>query len=616
MKKYIVKGKSEKEIVEKTSSVLGVDAERLKYEILSVKKGFFGKIKEIEMKIWTEDSEEVIELKKENSEEKIEAQYIEKEKSISDYFKIEINKSGVFGVIVKGDELREEEFNKILLEMFFYLEKRGIKDVNREAVRNMLLRKNEEEVKIAEYIENYYIDGEAAIYISDDKMEAWIEISEPVRGNDVIYEDIIKEIEKKGIKFGIEYELLKESLEKKIYGKRISFAKGDFPQNGKNGEIEHQFETDISPKFYIDEMGRVDYKTIINSVRNVAMGDVVAVIIPNTKGINGKNIFGESVNAEEGLEKKFIKGDNVIEGMNPHELISMINGRVTLKKDEINVYPVHEVQGDVDLKSGNIDFLGVVIIKGNVRDGFKVKAKGEIIVEGLVEDAIVIGGGNIFIKNGIVGKEGGSGIIQAEGSVNTKFIQNMKVIAKKNVEVLEHILSSVVEADEGVFAMNGKGKIIGGKMVAGRKIAAREAGNMYGVKTEIEIGITEQMYARKIKVDTEYNGKVDELEKIELGLRKVLDNLYWKNPEFDKVKYINELKKDIIKISEEKYIIDEAIKRSKKGEVFIRDTMFRGVVLKIDGIQMNSKESFNYVRFYLNDKKEIGIGSFDEDENK
>ena len=162
---------------------------------------------------------------------------------------------------------------------------------------------------------------------------------------------------------------------------------------------------------------------------------------------------------------------NVIEGMNQDELIAMIDGRVSLKNEEINILPVYEVNGDVDLKSGNIDFLGVVIIKGNVRDGFKVKAEGDVIVEGLVEDATIISGANIFVKNGILGKEGGNGIIRAEGSVNTKFLQNIKVNAKKNIEVLDHILNSDVEADDCILAINGKGKIIGGRVVAGIKIA-------------------------------------------------------------------------------------------------------------------------------------------------
>lgn len=616
MKKYIVKGKSEKEIVEKTSSVLGVNPEKLKYEILNVKKGFFGKINEVEMKIWVESMEEYEITKKEIIESETEEKEENKRVAVTDYFNLEINKKGVFGKILNGVEIKEEEFNKMLLEIFFYLEKREVKNINKEAVRAIMLNKKGEPVKIADYIENYYIDGTFEIGISEDKMEGWLELGEPIRGNDVSYDKVLFEIEKKGIKYGIEYELIKESVLNKVYNKKIVFAKGDLPQKGKDAEIEYKFETDISPKFYIDEMGRVDYKTIINSVKNVDMGAVVAVIIPQENGIDGKNILGEVIKSEHGEEKKFIKGDNVIEGMNSNELISMIAGRVTLKKNEINVYPVLEIFGDVDLKSGNIDFLGVVIIKGNVRDGFKVNAKGDIIVEGLVEDAIVTSGGDIFIKSGIVGKEGGNGIVKAEGSVNTKFIQNMKVTAKKNIEVLEHILSSFIEADEGVFALNGKGKIIGGKIIAGKKIAAREAGNMYGVKTEIEIGITEQMYFQKIKTDTEYNGKVDELEKIELGLRKVLDNLYWKNPEMDKVKYINDLKKDIVRISEEKYKIDDAVKKIKKGEIFIRDTMFKGVVLKIDGVQINSKESFNYVRFYLNDKNEIGVGSFDEEERK
>jgi uncharacterized protein len=612
MKKYIVKGKSEKEIVEKTSSVLGVEIERLRYEVLNVKKGFLGKINEIEMKIWVEVEEEA--LKMDIKEKLIEVE--EKERSVTDYFKIEINKKGIFGMILEEAELKEEEFNKNLLEMFFYLEKREIKNIDKESVRTILLNKSKKPLKIADYIEDYYIDSYFIIEISEDKMEAYLELSEPLRGNDVDYEMILSEIEKKGIKYGVEIEKIKEIILNKIYNKKIIFAKGDLPQKGRDGEIEYRFETDISPKFYIDEMGRVDYKTIINSVKNVGIGDIVAVIIPHEDGNDGKNIFGEIIKSEKGEEKKFIKGDNVIEGMNSNELISMIAGRVTLKKNEINVYPVLEIFGDVDLKSGNIDFFGVVIIKGNVRDGFKVNAKGDIIVEGLVEDAVVTSGGNIFIKSGILGKEGGSGSVKSEGSINTKFIQNMKIEARKNVEVLEHILSSFVEADGGIFALNGKGKIIGGKIIAGKKIAAREVGNMYGVKTEIEIGITEHMYSQKIKIDTEYNGKVDEVEKIEMGLRKVLDNLYWKNPEMDKAKYISDLKKDILRISEEKHKNDEAIKKIKKGEIFIRDTMFRGVVLKIDGVQINSKESFNYVRFYLNDKKEIDIGSFEEDDSR
>ncbi|MBO6100931.1 MAG: DUF342 domain-containing protein, partial [Spirochaetaceae bacterium] len=38
----------------------------------------------------------------------------------------------------------------------------------------------------------------------------------------------------------------------------------------------------------------------------------------------------------------------------------------------------------VNIKTGNITFLGTVIVKGNVDDGFNVKASGNIEVYGTV----------------------------------------------------------------------------------------------------------------------------------------------------------------------------------------------------------------------------------------
>lgn len=618
LKKYIVKGKNEREILEKTSSVLGVEKEQLEYEVLGIKKGIFGKIKEVELKIWCKNiiaDSNFVEKDKENFEEDA-VNKSKRELKTEDFFEVFIEKKGIYGKIEKGTEIKKEEFNKYLLEMFLYLEKREIKGVDKEKVRDILLKCSGEKVKIAEYIENYYIDGKFEIGVTEDKMTAFVKIDKAVRGNEVRIEEVLEMAERQGIKYGVNKAALKEKIDRGLINEKIVFANGDFPVDGDNGRIEYMFETDLSPKFYIDDMGRVDYKTIINSIKNIKMGDVVAVRIPYSEGIGGKNVFGEAVKAKAGEDKKFIKGENVIEGMNQDELIAMIDGRVSLKNEEINILPVYEVNGDVDLKSGNIDFLGVVIIKGNVRDGFKVKAEGDVIVEGLVEDATIISGANIFVKNGILGKEGGNGIIRAEGSVNTKFLQNIKVNAKKNIEVLDHILNSDVEADDCILAINGKGKIIGGRVVAGIKIAAREAGNIYGVKCELEIGVTEQLYNMKIKVDTEYNSKVDEVEKIELGVKKAVEKLYWKNPELDRVKYINELKKEIMKISEEKHNIDEKIKRSKRGSIFIRDTLFKGVIIKIDGVQINPKENFNYVRFYLGDEKEVAVGTFDEEEGK
>ena len=142
LKKYIVKGKNEREILEKTSSVLGVEKEQLEYEVLGIKKGIFGKIKEVELKIWCKNiiaDSNFVEKDKENFEEDA-VNKSKRELKTEDFFEVFIEKKGIYGKIEKGTEIKKEEFNKYLLEMFLYLEKREIKGVDKEKVRDILLK--------------------------------------------------------------------------------------------------------------------------------------------------------------------------------------------------------------------------------------------------------------------------------------------------------------------------------------------------------------------------------------------------------------------------------------------------------------------------------------------
>ena len=68
-------------------------------------------------------------------------------------------------------------------------------------------------------------------------------------------------------------------------------------------------------------------------------------------------------------------GKNVV--CNPEMTImyAAIDGLFTLTGGEtINVFPIYEVNGDVDYHTGNIDFVGTVVIRGNVLTGFRIRA--------------------------------------------------------------------------------------------------------------------------------------------------------------------------------------------------------------------------------------------------
>lgn len=614
MKKFLVKGKSIEEILESVSEALNVDKGCLKYEITGQKKGVFGFGRELEVKIWAEKIEHSSEMEKQ--EEIVEKEKVVEERNmVEEYFEVEVNKEGVNARMKKRYEGDREGLNSLMLDSFLYLDMRGVLNYDMAVVRKVFTENRTNFLKIADYDENYYVDAKVKIDISEDKMEGRIEIIRPERGNDIKRETVEDEIAKSGIKYGINSEILNRICSEKIYGEKIVFAVGELPENGEDARVVYRFDEESEPQFLIDDFGRVDFKTIINKIKNITRGEVIAEKVEKTNGKNGRNIFGEEVAAVPGKDIEFNKGINVIEGMNENQLISMIDGRIGVVEGKINIFPVLEVEGDVDLKSGNINFAGAVTIKGNVRDGFKVVAKGDIIIGGLVEDAIIESESNIYVQNGIMGKENesGYGYVKAGGILHSKFLQNIRVESKRGIEVSEHILNSYVQSEGKVMALSGKGKILGGRIISGIEIRAKEIGNVYGVKTELEIGATESFQILKYKIENELREKVEELQKFEMGLKGYFDTLYWKNPELDKVKYLEELKKGIIKLSAEKNRIDEQHKKSLQGSIYIKDSVYHGVSVKIGGVQSYVKEKGGYLRYFLNEKKEISFGSYEEE---
>jgi len=83
---------------------------------------------------------------------------------------------------------------------------------------------------------------------------------------------------------------------------------------------------------------------------------------------------------------------------NPNVLISSIDGNVMLKGGLVMVDSVYIIPTSIDFKTGNVNYVGSLHIKGDVKSGFEVQSDNDIQIDGLVEDAKVVSGGNIIIK--------------------------------------------------------------------------------------------------------------------------------------------------------------------------------------------------------------------------
>jgi uncharacterized protein (DUF342 family) len=158
------------------------------------------------------------------------------------------------------------------------------------------------------------------------------------------------------------------------------------------------------------------------------------------------------------------------------------------------VDPLLVIKGDVDNTVGNLDVVGSLLVQGDIRDGFEVKATESITVKGIIEGAIVTAGLNVQVQVGINGSNHGR--ITAGGDVISGFIEMAGIEAGGSVFSSSIINSSVVCGDT-VQATGGRGVIVGGSITARGSVRALVIGHRAGRSMEISLGNSAAFVAEK-----------------------------------------------------------------------------------------------------------------------
>ena len=265
-------------------------------------------------------------------------------------------------------------------------------------------------------------DASFVIDVAMDEMQATITAMAPgVGGAEIMADTIASALSSQGIVAGINLTKIDEFIDHPVYGLPYVVAEAIKPQDGRDAYIEYNFETDRSKlKMQESETGQMNFKEL-NLIQNVVEGQPLAKKIPAERGKGGKTIFGRYLEAKNGKDINLPLGKNVTVDSDGHTILAATNGQVLLIGDKINVEPVMEIEGDVSIKTGNITFLGTVIVKGNVDDGFNIKASGNIEVYGTVGRSTLIADGNIIVSLGIMGRD--EGVIQAGKSLCHLFVK-------------------------------------------------------------------------------------------------------------------------------------------------------------------------------------------------
>lgn len=367
-------------------------------------------------------------------------------------------------------------------------------------------------------------DASFVIDVAMDEMQATITAMAPgVGGAEIMADTIASALSSQGIVAGINLTKIDEFIDHPVYGLPYVVAEAIKPQDGRDAYIEYNFETDRSKlKIQESETGQMNFKEL-NLIQNVVEGQPLAKKIPAERGKGGKTIFGRYLEAKNGKDINLPLGKNVTVDSDGHTILAATNGQVLLTGDKINVEPVMEIEGDVSIKTGNITFLGTVIVKGNVDDGFNIKASGNIEVYGTVGRSTLIADGNIIVSLGIMGRD--EGVIQAGKSLWAKFIQNTTVAVEEFVIVADGIINSNVTARKRILLQGKRAAIIGGHLFATEEISAKTVGSSGGgSETILEVGLDPQLKQRMTYISDTKNALAKELEENALNIQ-TLENM-------------------------------------------------------------------------------------------
>jgi uncharacterized protein (DUF342 family) len=330
------------------------------------------------------------------------------------------------------------------------------------------------------------VKAKPVITVASDGMAAELYLTPPANGGaGLTAAELQAALAAKGVVYGILPELL-EGLEKHpSYGQSITVAKGLAPVEGVAAELSYKIslDKDLKPREKPD--GTVDYKDL-GVFQSVKENDVLCEKTPATAGTAGCNVLGVTIPARPGKDLALPMGKNTKLSEDRLQLLAACEGQVDLIGQKLYVHNTFTLNSDVSNATGNINFLGNLIINGNVLSGFEVQATGNITVNGGVEGAKVVAGGNIVLKEGLNG--GGQGSVQAGGYIKAKYIQSGMAQAGGDVESA-FIQHSYIQSGGSIHLVGSKGTLAGGRAVARNNIhAVFVGGKSSPVATTLEVG--------------------------------------------------------------------------------------------------------------------------------
>lgn len=429
-------------------------------------------------------------------------------------------------------------------------------------------------------------DADITIQMDPDKMAAFISFSRSEgTGRKITMDRIHQAIEAQGITKGIipeAMETIQQAVEQEEPVSGLHFAQGQSAEEGGQEKLQFLIAMASGKNVTILADGRADYRNKDQITRVKAGTQIAKLLPPLSEPQSGWDITGKEIKPFTNKNRTIEIGEN-IEAQEEEEgiklLVATADGEIQYEKNTIQVLATHTVQGNVNLKTGNIKFPGTVQVTGDVESGFVVMSGGDIKIAGGVDAALLSAAGDILIKGGVKG--GRRGVLRAKQNIFAAFVEQATVLAVQDIKFSKAVMRSNIKAN-GRLLLPEKGRVIGGTLKVKFGLETGNLGSDRGITTQIHFG---QDYLVEDQISVEEK----EIKKIQ-GQMAALDRAMKQKDKLSNKQELQQMfnqKTKMIKLLEKRnlrlFMLKERFEQHFDSAIIVRGTAYPGVVLESHG---------------------------------
>ncbi len=457
-------------------------------------------------------------------------------------------------------------------------------------------------------------DEPVAIRVTDDEMKVFVTVQPPMDASVNIDVAMVKEeLGKVGVVHGLDEEAINDIFTFGSYNVEVAVAKGTPPTDGQSASIDYKFNTSDDKKVELkaDEHGNVDHRAM-NLVQSVEEGTLLAVKVPAVAGQEGMTCLGNKIPVKEGRDVPLPVGENVKATEDGLGLVATISGQPVLRDGKVSVSAVYEVRGDVNFKTGNINFKGTVVITGNVMSDFVVSATEDVEINGNIEKALIEAGGDVRVRGGMYGL--GDGKIVANGSITIRSIESGILESNTNIILQQSARNSTLLAGNDIMLNNPKGSITGGRAICGHHYDLANLGSPSFTETIVEIGVNpklKQVYDDLTKKLEDHKVQLERVTNNIKTLKSKADSLSDKEKDLLKklVPAFHTLKADIEAGTAKIAFLKDKMDKLTQGRCRVRGKTYPGVKIVSPNSSMVVRSEVNHSSFY-EQNEQIIVGPY------